>query len=534
MTRRAIWTTVAMVIAMAWPGGAQTRSSPRGLENHPKILFGPARPAFLVNANPERLQLLRKNHMTVGDWGGAGCPSVEQMRGLVDAYLATPHPAFPGLGSTTPGLSTSWSSSDCGTFTYAAGLRNVEENKPLTPASLMGLASMTKPIIAALTLMLNDSGTFGAGGLDTTVDRLLTPEQIAALTIGDDPAQPRCPGSAVLFNRQTQAFELSAFSCPDLSKVTLRHLMISNHGMYDFLNEVASPGFFSQYVEGVYFEVLQALGIPATPPPNSNNGDEVLKAYGLRGNISAVIGGNLASRDLEISFGNTGFQLLGVILEHRTGRSLDDLIRTLIVEPLGIDDIFVYVDPRKRRNQIADGYDVETGEPLIETTGVYPLVSVNGHTAVNTLNLGLGHPSNVNLAGGAGGLVANQKSYRRFLDAFVNGGLLGADAQAALDTSYIFLPDLSSPPVIATFNGFGLVKQAVRGLPGVRDQDLYVHNGSLPGARCENAVIRRPDPSIAPVTGAFCQNSNGLLFPAPSALLFEFIDMITNASPAQP
>jgi Beta-lactamase len=260
MTQRAIWTTVAVVIAMAWPGGAQPRSSPRALENHPKILFGPARPAFGVNADPERLQLLRKSHEAAGDWSGAGCPSIEQMRGLVDAYLATPHPAFPGLGSTTPGLSTSWSSSDCGTFTYAAGLRNVEENKPLTPASLMGLASMTKPIIAALTLMLNDSGTFGAGGLDTTVDRLLTPAQIAALTIGDDPAQPRCPGSAVLFNRQTQAFELSAFSCPDLSKVTLRHLMISNHGMYDFLNEVASPGFFSQYMEGVYFEVLRPWG----------------------------------------------------------------------------------------------------------------------------------------------------------------------------------------------------------------------------------------------------------------------------------
>ena len=531
MTRRAIWTTVALAVAMAWPGGAQTRSSPPALHNHPKILFGPSRPLFVGNADPERLRVLRKNDKAAGDWGGGGCPSIEQMRGLVDGYLATPHPAFPGLGSTTPGLSTSWSSRDCGTFTYAAGLRNVEEDKPLTPASLMGLASMTKPIVAALTLMLNDSGVFGAGGLDTPVDRLLTPQQIAALTTGDDPAQPRCPGSAMLLNRQTQAFELTAFSCPDLSKVTLRHLMISNHGMYDFLNEVGSPGFFSQYLEGVYFEVLQALGIPAVPPPNSNSGYEVLKAYGLKGNTSAVVGGNLAFQDLEISFGNTGFQLLGVILEHQTGRSLDDLIRTLIVEPLGTDDIFVYLDPRKGRNQIADGYDVETGEPLIETTGVYPLVSLNGHTAVNTLNLGLGRPGNVNLAGAAGGLVANQKSYRRFLDAFVNGGLLGAQAQTALDNSYIFLPDLSNLPVIATSNGFGLVKQAVRGLPGVQNLDIYAHNGSLPGARCENAVIRRPDPSIAPVTGAFCQNSNGLLFPAPSSLLFEFIDIITNASP---
>jgi hypothetical protein len=176
--------------------------------------------------------------------------------------------------------------------------------------------------------------------------------------------------------------------------------------------------------------------------------------------------------------------------------------------------------------------DPERLQLLRKTVG-YPLVSVNGHTAVNTLNLGLGHPGNINLAGGAGGLVGNQKSYCRFLDAFVNGGLLGADAQAALDTSYIFRPDLSSPPVIATFNGFGLVKQAVRGLPGVRDLDLYAHNGSLPGAPCEKAAIRRPDPGIVPVTGAFCQNSNGLTSPDPSALLFEFIDMITNANSAQ-
>jgi CubicO group peptidase (beta-lactamase class C family) len=534
MIRRALWTTVAIILVTAWPGGAQPQSSFRPLEEHPKILFGPTRPRPAGHADPERLRQLARNHKPLGDWGGAVCPSIAQMRSLVDTYLATPHPAFPGLGSTTPGLSASWSSTDCGSFTYAAGLRNIEENKPLTPATLMGLASMTKPVIAALALMLNDSGAFGAGGLDTTVDQLLTPQQIAALTTGDDPTQPRCPGSALLLNRQTQVYEVSAFSCPDLSKVTLRHLMVSNHGMYDFLNEVGSPGFFSQYLEGVYFDVLQAVGIPATPPPNSNSGYDVLKAYGLKGNISAMIGGNLVTRDLEISFGNTGFQLLGVILEHQTGRSLDDLIRTLIVEPLRTDDIFVYVDPRRRRSQIADGYDVETGEPLIETTGVYPLVSVNGHTAVNTLNLGLARPGNINLAGGAGGLVANQKSYRRFLDAFVNGGLLGANAQAALDDSYIPLPDLSNPPVIATFNGFGLVKQTVRGLPGVRDLDIYSHNGSLPGVRCENAVIRRTDPGIAPVTGAFCQNANGLAFPSASILLLEFVDLITNANAGQP
>jgi CubicO group peptidase (beta-lactamase class C family) len=499
--------------------------------NEERMLFGPARAPLVLNPNPDQVALLQRNK-PLGDWAGANCPSIAQMRDLVNDYVATPNPAFPALGSTTVGLSTSWSSRDCGTFTYAAGLRNIEENKPLTPATLMGLASMTKAIVAALTLMLNDNGVFGPAGLDTPVDQLLTPQQIAELTTGDDPAHPRCPGSALLFNRQTQNFESGTFSCPDLSRVTLRNLMISNHGMYDFLNEVASPGFFGPYLDGLYFEALESLGIAANPPPNSNSAYEVLKAYGLKGNIDAVIGGNLAFRDLEVSFGNTGFQLLGIILEHRTGLSLDDLIRTLIVAPLGTDDIFVYVDPTKRRNLIADGYDVETEEPLIENTGVYPLVNLNGHTAVNTLKLGLGILGNVNLAGGAGGLVANPQSYRVFLDAFVNGGLLSARAQSELDNSYVVLPDLSNP-VASFFNGFGLSKQVLRGVPGVQDQDIYFHSGSLPGVRCEDLVIQRPNPSIAPVAGTLCKNSSGLTFPNTVLLNLAFDFLITNASPEQ-
>jgi len=534
MTRRALWTTVAILMLTTGLARAQSQPSAPLVRSHEKFLFGPPRAPLTVDPDPSRQALLAKSDKPVGDWRGVRCPSLAQMRGLVDAFLATPHPAFPDLGSTAAGVSTSWSSRDCGTFTYAAGLRSIEENKPLTPATLMHLASMTKPIVAAVTLILNESGTFGPGGLDTPVSQLLTPLQIAALTVGEDPSNPRCPGSALLFDRQTQTLEWTAFECPDLSQVTLRHLMLSNHGMYDFVNEIGSPYFGVPYVDGLYFELLQFLGITTAPPPNSNNGYDVLKAYGLKRNVSAVIGGDLVSRDLETSLGNTGFQLLGIILEHRTGRSLDSLIHTLIVEPLGIDDIFVYVDSKRRRTQIAEGYDVETGEPLIETTGVYPLVSLNGHTAVNVSELGLGIPGNVNFAGAAGGLVANQQSYRVFLDAFVNGGLLGDDAQTEFDNSFIFVPDVSAPPVITNYNGFGLIKQVVRGLPGSVDLDFYTHNGNLPGSRCENGVIRRPDPAIAPVTGAFCKNSTGLAFPDTSELLFAFIDMITTANPGQP
>jgi hypothetical protein len=38
--------------------------------------------------------------------------------------------------------------------------------------------------------------------------------------------------------------------------------------------------------------------------------------------------------------------------------------------------------------------------------------------------------------------VATPRSYRRFLDALVNGGLLGRAGQRALDESYIVIPDV--------------------------------------------------------------------------------------------
>src|SRR5688572_8353264 len=463
-----------------------------------------------------------------GNWGGAGCPSATLLKSLVDNYLSSTHPNFPELGRTVPGVSVSWSSPICGTFTYATGLRNIEQNKLMTPATLMGIASMTKPIIAAITLQLSDSGVFGPNGLDTTIDELLTPQQITALTVGENPLQPKCPGFTYLFNRDTYSYEWKAFSCPDLSQVTLRHLMRANHGMYDFISEVLLPNGSLQIDNGVFFDLYQFLGLDPVPPVNSRNGFDYLKEYGLKRNDSAALGG-ASGRDFERSFGNTGFQLLAVILEQKTGRSLDDRIEKLIVEPLKIDPIFLYVDRSKRSSLIADSYDLYTGEPLIETTGVYPIVNHNGHTAINTLSLGLGHPANINLAGGAGGLVANPKSYRVFLNAFVDGGLLSPAAQNELNHSYVAIPDLSSIQV-GLSNGFGLFEYKLRGFAGLPDLDIISHGGLLPGVRCENAVMRPPDSAMLLATGVICQNAS---FGAadPFSLELEFINAMGSLSP---
>ena len=441
------------------------------------------------------------------------CLEKAEAQDLVDGYLATPNWRFPGRGPTVPGMSFAWGSRDCGTVAYAAGLRDVEQGEPLTPETLMGIASMTKPVIAAVALKLNEQGVFGPAGLDTTVDRLLTAEQIAALTVGDDPAHPRCPGFTYLLNRGTLRYEWAAFSCPNLSQVTLRHLMLSNHGMYDFLNEVLQPNGRSQFTDGLYFTLFQAVGLNPTSPVSARDGFDYLKAAGLKRNNTAVIGGNLHQRDHEVSDGNTGFQLLGVILEERTGKSLDQLIETLIVKPLGIDDMFVLVDPDKH-GHIADGYDVYTGNPLFEQSGIYPIIGFHGHSLINTLSLGLGLPANRNFAGGAGALVANPRSYRVFLDAFVNGGLLGPAAKTEFNNSFLYLPDISTPN-LRLFAGLGLGKAAFRGIPGLVDFDWLGHAGRLTGVACENAVLLRPDTDIAPITAAMCINEWINAYPDP-------------------
>ena len=459
-------------------------------------------------------------------WGGPNCPPAAELRALVDDYLSTPNPAFPGLGSTVPGLSTSWSSKGCGTFTYAAGLREVEDGRPMTPATLMGIASMTKPVIAALALKLDEKKVFGRTGLDTPVSRLLSARDIAQLTVGGDPTHPRCPGRAPLMNRQTRAFEQTHFSCPDLSKVTLRHLMTANHGMYDYFNEVRLPSGSSQYEDGVYFALFKSLGAHPVPPVSSTRGFDYLKAFGLKRDDSAVIGGN-RRQDFEDSLGNTGFQLLGVILERRTGRSLDRLIRELITAPLHVDEMFVYVDSAaKRRHLIADGYDIVTDDPLFEDTGVYPLADFRGHSALNTLSLGRGRPANINTAGGAGGLVANMRSYRAFLEAFVEGKLLGPAARAELARSFVVIPDISAPPSYLFANGFGLYRETVRGFPGIPDFNAFAHRGSLPGISCEDSVLRPEDNRIPPVTGVVCINARNSAYPDPFALVSAIAQLI--------
>ncbi len=303
--------------------------------------------------------------------------------------------------------------------------------------------------------------------------------------------------------------------------------------MYDFATEVQLSADASQIGDSIYFDLLEALGLEPVPPVSSDNGYEYLKTFGLKRNERAVIGGKMFARDMEKTLGNTGFQLLGVILEHQTGQTLDELIAEHIVEPLDIDPIFVYLDPTEPSHLIATGYEMITGTPFdqagIET--IYPLVDFNGHRAISTLSLGLGLPANIHLAGGASGLVANPRSHRTFMDAFINGDLLGQAAKDELANSFVVMPDRSTAGSVEFSNGFGVSKRTTTNMTGFIDASIIVHGGSLPGIECRDPVIQRPNPTIAPVTGVMCINSRQLAYPDLQELMLQFIIKITEVNP---
>jgi len=95
-----------------------------------------------------------------------------------------------------------------------------------------------------------------------------------------------------------------------------------------------------------------------------------------------------------------------------------------------------------------------------------------------------------------------------FLDAFVNGGLLGPGGQAELDSSLVPAPDFGTPFVSLPV-GFALTKLVNTGVPGFPDSQVFFHSGSLPGVECFNAVVREHDSERTLAVGAICQNGHG-------------------------
>ena len=254
--------------------------------------------------------------------------------------FARSHPSFPGVTVAVRAPGFSWSG--------AAGVADRSSRKPLTPAAPFRIASVTKTFTAAAILRLVEDGKLG---LNDPIARHLSATTTALLRRG--------------------GYEVDA--------IRVRHLLQHTSGLYDYAEDQAYQGFVVSHPQHRWTRLEQlrfavAHGKPLSPPGTG------------------------------FHYSDTGYILLGEILERQTGHSLAAAYRTL----LGFDRLGL------RRTYL------ETLEPTPAQAGA------RAHQYLGTTDT-TGFDPSFDLYGG-GGLVSTVDDLANFYRSLLGGKVYKRDA----------------------------------------------------------------------------------------------------------
>ena len=198
---------------------------------------------------------------------------------------------------------------------HAGGRRRVEADSPaMTEDSLFRIASITKPMGAALTLGLVEDGVLA---LDDPVERWL----------------PEAARTRVLTAPNAPLDQTTEVQRP----ITVRHLLTMTSGWGVVMDD--TPLQRAMIERGVFPSAM----------PTPMSGDEFM---------STVAGLPLAFQPGDGFLYETGFNVLGVLLTRATGKSLSDLFAERITGPLGMSDTaFAATDATRMTALYAPGPD---------------------------------------------------------------------------------------------------------------------------------------------------------------------------------
>ncbi len=200
-------------------------------------------------------------------------------------------------------------------FDGAAGLANIEEQTPLVPTDQFRIYSITKTFTAVLILQLVDEGVLS---LDDTVADWL-----------DDPAVARIP---------------------NVEQITLRQLLTHTSGVYDYFAED------SPFWQDAYLGEDADWSRVWTP--------EELLAYADGANHAPDFAPGEG-----VHYSNTGYILLGLIVEEATGQTFADRLQQQILDPLGLTDtVFAATEPIP--GETVQGYHL-FGDELVNVSATH-------------------------------------------------------------------------------------------------------------------------------------------------------------------
>ncbi len=166
-----------------------------------------------------------------------------------------------------------------GTYLNAAGVTSLEDGTPIQPDDILEIGSNTKSMTVVLLMQLVEQGLIS---LDDPLSKWL-PEQAAALPNGD--------------------------------QITIRQMAQHTAGLWDYGDELIGAGVGDP-------DALEAAFTPEEMVQFAADNGTPYFAPGEEG---------------QWHYSNTGYVMLGMIIEQITGQKIGDLMQTRIFDPLGLE-----------------------------------------------------------------------------------------------------------------------------------------------------------------------------------------------------
>lgn len=308
----------------------------------------------------------------------------------------------------------------------AAGLATLEDHSPMRVDSLFRIASLTKPITAAATLIAEENGVLS---VDDPVDHWL----------------PELANREVLRHQSGPVTD----TVPANRPITVRDLLTFTAGYgYDFANmdKQAQIGELARL----------GLGVGPPAPATMPDGDEWMRRIG------SVPLDHQPGHAWRYHFGS---EILGVLLARAHGEPLDAVLRRTVLDPLGMADTWFSVP----------------AEQLPRMTTAYESDAAGGRTVYDEPAGQWAQPPA--FPSGGGGLVSTVDDFTAFARMLINGGtgpggrLLRESSVAAM-TSDQLPADMAIDDTGDLGWGFGVDVQRRRG-DGPRTSGSYSWTGGL-------------------------------------------------------
>jgi len=238
--------------------------------------------------------------------------------------FAASHPTYPGVALAVISPRLRW--------TGTAGHNALGSRTPLDPKAGFRIASVTKTFTAAATLRLVEDGRVG---LDDPIAKYLAPATLALLR-GDG---------------------------YDVDAIHVRHLLMHTSGLYDYASDPAYVRYVLTHGRHHWTRRAQVAFAMAHGKP-------------------------YAAPGTQFHYADTGYILLGEILERRTGRTLAGAFRSLLgFKKLGLTRTYLEsLEPRptaarERAHQYYQRIDATRFDPSFDLYGGGGLVSTVGDLA---------------------------------------------------------------------------------------------------------------------------------------------------------